>query len=43
MAVDFEYISKYEFNDLTKDYLEVGRMLGGMLRHPEMILSLVFC
>jgi four helix bundle protein len=35
MAVDFEYVGKDVFNELTIDYLEVGRMLGGMIRHPE--------
>jgi four helix bundle protein len=35
MAMDFEYVGKDVFNELTKDYLEVGRMLGGMIRNPE--------
>ena len=35
MAKDFEFINIDVFNELTKDYLEVGRMLGGMIKHPE--------
>jgi four helix bundle protein len=35
MAKDFEYIDENVVDELTKDYLEVGRMLGGMIRHPE--------
>jgi len=35
MAKDFEYIDMDLFNELTKDYEEVGRMLGGMIKHPE--------
>jgi four helix bundle protein len=35
MAKDFEYIKEDDFNKLTNDYEEVGRMLGGMVRHPE--------
>jgi len=35
MAKDFEHIDEDVFIDLTKDYMEVGRMLGGMIKHPE--------
>lgn len=35
MSRDFEYIDEDAFNELIKDYMEVGRMLGGMVRHPE--------
>jgi four helix bundle protein len=35
MAKDFDYIDENEFGNLTNDYLEVGRMLGSMGKHPE--------
>jgi four helix bundle protein len=38
MARDFEYINEDIFNELTKSYEEVGRMLGGMIKHPEKFL-----
>ena len=38
MAKDFEFIKEEEFNKLSKDYLEVGRMLGSMGKHPEKFL-----
>jgi len=38
MAKDFEYIDELAFNDLTHDYFEVGKMLGGMIKHPEKFL-----
>jgi four helix bundle protein len=38
MAKDFEFIEEHEFIELNRDYGEVGRMLGGMVRHPEKFL-----
>jgi hypothetical protein len=35
MSKDFGFIDEETFNELTNDYLEVGRMLGGMLRNPD--------
>jgi four helix bundle protein len=34
-ALDCEYISIEEFRILIKQYDEVGRMLDGMINHPE--------
>jgi four helix bundle protein len=35
LALDCGYLSPQCHQELTAKYLEVGRMLGGMLAHPE--------
>ena len=35
MAYDFDFLNKTEYEELTKGFQEVGRMLGGMIKHPE--------
>ena len=37
-AKDCEYISEEIRDKLYKEYEEVGRMLGSMVRHPEKFL-----
>ena len=34
-ALDCGYLSKERRDELTKNYEEVGRMLGSMIAHPE--------
>lgn len=34
-AKDCHYINEIDYGNLTKKYLEVGRMLGGMAKYPE--------
>jgi four helix bundle protein len=38
MAYDFEFIDRDDFVKLMHDYHETGRMLGGMVKHPEKFL-----
>jgi four helix bundle protein len=35
MARDFGFMDQAEFEYLTNECREIGRMLGGMIRHPE--------
>lgn len=34
-ALDCQYISEDDFNDLQSKYQEIGRMLNSMANHPE--------
>ena len=35
MAKDFNYLDELSYEDLIKDYMKVGRMLGSMMKNPE--------
>ena len=34
-ALDCGYLARKSYDELTKGYEEVGRMLGSMIAHPE--------
>ena len=37
-ALDFEYITRIQQANLVQDYHEIGKMIGGMMKHPHKFL-----